>query len=311
MASSGCRVQALTPASASDAPISFRKLRRPTGSSHSDAFCGNSRCRNSLNSGVSASDSRLRQYSLPRVPSRRARSASMFIASLIRVLSMARRAGGEALDAVLLHQPRAQFLLRDGRSVAHCENLATRPDELLRRAMTGETPVHLQRILLEHQRHFVDAAVTRLAAHSLLYVDAVIEIDEIGKIMDANPVQRRVVAEAGADRFEDRAVRPQLRVAVHARLGWRNSRERGRFHRRVTVPAIDPIVPDVMRVAELEGLLDGFAGAGHVRRAPEDHDEPDDAARQEKYAGNTDFGEGVGAAMKDLGHRVLTVGSPA
>ena len=32
MSSSGCRVQALTPARASDAPISFRKLRRPTGS---------------------------------------------------------------------------------------------------------------------------------------------------------------------------------------------------------------------------------------------------------------------------------------
>ena len=42
--------------------------RRPTGSSHSDAFCGNSRCRNSLNSGVPATSSRLRQYVRPRVP---------------------------------------------------------------------------------------------------------------------------------------------------------------------------------------------------------------------------------------------------
>ena len=90
----GCRVQALTPASASDAPISFRKLRRPTGSSHSDAFCGNSRWRKSLNSGVSVSDSRLRQYSRPRVPSSRVRSASMLIGSVMRVLSVARGAGG-------------------------------------------------------------------------------------------------------------------------------------------------------------------------------------------------------------------------
>src|SRR6185503_5999524 len=177
ISSSGCRVQALTPASASDAPISFRKLRRPTGSSHSDAFCGNSRCRNSLNSGVSTSDSRLRQYSRPRVPSSRARSASMFMASLIRVLSMARRAVGQALDAVFLHESGAQFLLRNRRPVAHGENIAARPDELLRRPMTGQAPLHLQRILLEHQRHFVDAAVARLAAHSLLDVDAVIEID--------------------------------------------------------------------------------------------------------------------------------------
>jgi len=66
-----------------------------------------------------------------------------------------------------------------------------------------------------------------------------------------------------------------------------------------------------MRVAELERLLDEFVGARHVRRAPEDHDEPDDTARQEKYAGNTEFRQGIGAAMKDLRHRMLTVGSPA
>jgi len=79
----------------------------------------------------------------------------------------------------------------------------------------------------------------------------------------------------------------------------------------MTVPAVDPVVADVMRVAELERLLDEFAGAGHVRRAPKDHDEPDDAGRQEKYARKTDFREGVRAAMKDLRHRMLTVGSPA
>jgi hypothetical protein len=81
----GCRVHALTPASASEADINFRKPRRPTGSSHSDAFCGNSRCRKSLNSGVSDSASRLRQYCWPRVPSRRARSVSRSVSFFAHV----------------------------------------------------------------------------------------------------------------------------------------------------------------------------------------------------------------------------------
>ena len=72
-------VQAVTPASASDAPISFRKSRRPTGSSHSEALVGNSRCRNSLNSGVSATASRLRQTFGPPVRVEPGADASMSV----------------------------------------------------------------------------------------------------------------------------------------------------------------------------------------------------------------------------------------
>src|SRR3974390_235312 len=53
------------PAMASEAPISCRKPRRETESSHSDAPLGNSRCIISWNSGEPASSSRLRQYSGP------------------------------------------------------------------------------------------------------------------------------------------------------------------------------------------------------------------------------------------------------
>ena len=62
MSSSGWRVQPVTPASASEALMSLRNPRRPTGSVHSDALAGNSRWRNCWNSGVSATASRLRQY---------------------------------------------------------------------------------------------------------------------------------------------------------------------------------------------------------------------------------------------------------
>src|SRR5688572_18470343 len=168
IASSGCLVQALTPASASEADISLRKPRRPTGSSHSDAFCGNSRCRNSLNSGVPESSSRLRQYSLPRAPSSWARSAWMSLGSLMSASPVARRATRVALDRVLLHEPRSENRLRLGRRIAHREDLRARTNVVFRVAVTVEAPLHLQRVLLEHERHLVDAPVARLAAHALL-----------------------------------------------------------------------------------------------------------------------------------------------
>ena len=61
---------------ASDAPISLRKPRRETESSHSDAPLGNSRCSISWKSALPASSSRLRQYSGPLVSAMRARAAS-------------------------------------------------------------------------------------------------------------------------------------------------------------------------------------------------------------------------------------------
>src|ERR1043166_2504529 len=55
-----------TPASAIDAPISFRKSRRDHSSSlSSEAPAGNSRSSHSRNSGVSLSSCKLRQYFLP------------------------------------------------------------------------------------------------------------------------------------------------------------------------------------------------------------------------------------------------------
>ena len=79
----GCTVQAVTPASAIDALINFMNDRRPTGSSHSDALVGNSRCRYSLNSVVSATASRLRHTCGPPCCSSRARTAWMSIGALI------------------------------------------------------------------------------------------------------------------------------------------------------------------------------------------------------------------------------------
>src|ERR1700693_392136 len=65
MGSSGRRTHPGMPASAMDAPMTCRKPRRETESTHSDAPLGNSRCSASWKAGLPASSSRLRQYSGP------------------------------------------------------------------------------------------------------------------------------------------------------------------------------------------------------------------------------------------------------
>jgi hypothetical protein len=60
----------------------------------------------------------------------------------------------------------------------------------------------------------------------LLHVDAVIEVDEVREVVDADPLQRLVITEARADRLEVGAGRPDLRVAVDARLGGRDAGRR-------------------------------------------------------------------------------------
>src|SRR4029453_16772827 len=108
--------------------------------------------------------------------------------------------------------------------------------------MTIEAPLHLQRTHLTHERHLIDASVAGLTAHSLFDVDAVIEINKVWKVVHANPVERTVIPEAGAHRFEKGRIGPDLRVTVHTGLGRRNSGKRGCFNRGVAIPAIDPVV---------------------------------------------------------------------
>src|SRR6266496_4321576 len=118
MNSSGWRVQATVPASAIEAPISFRNPRRPTGSSHSEACAGNSRLTKSPNASVSASSSRLCQYRRPAASLARAlieaRSSLLSALMWIRAdpgLPVARGAGGQRLYLVFLHETTTELHL--------------------------------------------------------------------------------------------------------------------------------------------------------------------------------------------------------
>jgi len=62
--------------------------------------------------------------------------------------------------------------------------------------MTVETPFHLQRLLLPHERHAINLAVAGRAADALVHVNAVVEVDEVRQIVDARPLNRFAAAEA-------------------------------------------------------------------------------------------------------------------
>ena len=111
--------------------------------------------------------------------------------------------------------------------IAHIENLLAGADKLSRCAMTFQAPLHLQGCELIHQRHLVDRAMARIAADSLVHVNAVIEIHKVGELVDADPLKRFFGTENFTNGFEQCSVRPNLRVAINTCLGGQDSREAG------------------------------------------------------------------------------------
>ncbi len=137
---------------------------------------------------------------------------------------------GELLDFVFLHQFISQFGWRAIRLPGRTEYLLARPHEFLRRAMALQAPLHVQGILAPRQRHVSHRAMAAYTADTFLQVNAVIEIYKIGKVVDADPFNRLVVAIARAYRLQHRARGMNLRMAGHARFGGRNTGEIALFH---------------------------------------------------------------------------------
>ncbi len=100
----------------------------------------------------------------------------------------------------------------------------------------------------------VNAPVAAFAADALVHVNAVVEINVVGHAMDAVPDQWLPGAKTLADRLQIRTVGIKLRVAIHARFGWRHASKGRRFHGGVAIAAVDSIVSDVVLVAELDRL---------------------------------------------------------
>jgi len=232
---------------------------------------------------------------------------------------MARVATGDifyAADVVLLHQRRAQIgLLSETLTiyynwirarrlpVTHIENLIARAKILFRRAMAFQTPLHLQRLLLIHKRHLVDWTVAGIAAYAFIDVNAVIEEDEVGKLVHPRPLQRLAGAVTGADRLKQLRVGPDLRVAVHARLGGRDAGKARGLDRSVAVAAINSESGNVVLMAEGDGLWADHLCVSYVGRALQFEHRPQQRRYQEYRPVNRGAGDCVGTAMKNL-HRL-------
>src|SRR5579863_7201459 len=300
MGSSGCLVQAVIPAMASDAPMSFMNPRRETPSSHSEAPLGNSRCIISRNSSLPANSSRLRQNSGPLVSattaSAVARSSDFFLlgqtSSLCCIpsfsaifisrfptilscadlfaLAVARRATRN-----VCHSPQIVFLYQIGPQrklvgiffavyrhgfrlrrlfVTHVEHLIARAKVFRGLAVTLQTPLHLQRRIVEHQRHAIDRSVARVATDSLINVNAVVKVDEVRKIVHSRPHQGFSTPVTLADRLQHGRTRPNLAVTIHAGCGGRDAGKARSLNRSMTVTAIDAEARHMVLVAERHRL---------------------------------------------------------
>ena len=184
----------------------------------------------------------------------------------------------------------------------HVVNLLNGPHESFRRAVTLQTPLHLQRLRLEKNRHLVDAPVTRRAADTLFHVNAVIEVRVVRQIVYAYPLDRLAGAKTRAHGFEIRTIGPDLFVTVHARRRRRQSRGCGRFDGGVTVTAIDAVVADVMFMTELNGLLTFDPLSGVPGGTIQLNSHPQQSDDYENSAINRDFRQRVSAVMEDLWH---------
>jgi hypothetical protein len=69
----------------------------------------------------------------------------------------------------------------------HIENLIPGPKIPFGRFVAVHTPAHIERVRFPRQRHFVHPAMARGAADPFLDVNAVIEKDKVGQLIDALP----------------------------------------------------------------------------------------------------------------------------
>ena len=92
------------------------------------------------------------------------------------------------------------------------------------------------------------------AADALRHVDRVVEVDEVGEVVDAVPDERPPRPEALAHRLEHRGVFPDDLVAVVAGRRRGDAGEGRRLDAGVAVAAVDAEPGDVVVVAEGDEL---------------------------------------------------------
>ena len=133
-----------------------------------------------------------------------------------------------ALYIIFFDKLQAKRRLIFGRVVLEVVNLFPRSDELFGGTVAFKTPSHLQRLCAPCQRHDVHIPVADLTGNALCNVYAMIEIDEVWKVVHTDPFESRTRLITCPDWLKHRGICPNLGVTRHAGVSWRNPGE-GRF----------------------------------------------------------------------------------
>jgi|ERR1700676_311274 len=186
--------------------------------------------------------------------------------------------------------------------VPHIKDFLPRPQIFIRRAVTVQAPFHLQGSVVIHQRHAIYRSMTGVAAHSLIDMNAVIEVNEVWKIVNAGPNQRFPGSITFAYGLKHRRPGPNLRMTIHAGPGGRDASKIRGLNRSVAIAAVDAGTSNMVLMAKRHGLRPRDLLVSHVRRTLQLEGGPEQSADQEHSSYDRGFGKCVGTAMKNL-HR--------
>lgn len=151
-------------------------------------------------------------------------------------------------------------------------------------AVALKTPLHRQWFYLFDHFHLVDPAVAGNTTYTASNMDAVVEVNEIGKIVDPFPQHGLVGLEAQPDRFKrgffgvnhakvttglpdalhEFARGTITAVAIAAGRRWRNRRMAGSFDRVMAVPTIHLQLSRVQFVTERNRLKRAVADIDYL-----------------------------------------------
>lgn len=167
------------------------------------------------------------------------------------------------LDIVFPHKLRAYFKLIRRRSPRRVVDLILWPQILRRIAVAIEAPRHKEWLLFGHHRLVGNVAMARRTAHTLRHMDPVVEIDEVGNLINPVPLHRNVVLPAVANWLQAGAVNGNLRVTTHTGLGGGDCSARSLLNRVVTILTLHLEAADMELVAirnRLRNRHSGFVG---------------------------------------------------
>ena len=218
-------------------------------------------------------------------------------------------AGRAIREVVLLNVSSRESLLPDmrilGRRPIHLINLTRVAEFTVGISMAGEAPAHGHVGRLPSDRHFIDPAVARRAADSLVDMNGVIEINVTRHFVDRIPLDRFVLGIALTHRREHGRVLPHLGMARHAGLRIRHARVRGGRDRGMAKAAIDAEFTRVMLMAERDRLVQRHADVGPIRRSVEQVERVETSHHNHERARQEKFGIEVDRGWEELGHNSI------